>query len=136
VDSLNRPWVYAMEYRVQKLISLIRDDPSKQLTLDKMARAVNMSGSRLRHLFKDEVGTTPTQYLKDLRMRMARELLENTSLHLKQVMMNVGVNDESHFIRDFKKAFGMTPKQCRSSYASAQLRKAADSGALVMKKAT
>jgi AraC-like DNA-binding protein len=118
-----------MEYRVQKVILLIRENPSKPITLDRLAHAVNMSGSRLRHLFKDEVGKTPTQYLKDLRMEMARKLLEDTSSHVKQVMMSVGVNDESHFIRDFKRAFGMTPKQCRARYHIARLGRPADSGA-------
>jgi AraC-like DNA-binding protein len=110
-----------MEYRVQKVILLIRENPSKPLTLDKLARTVSMSSSRLRHLFKDEVGKTPRQYLKDLRMELARRLLENTSFHIKKVMIEVGANDESHFSRDFKRAFGMTPKQYRTRYNISQL---------------
>jgi AraC-like DNA-binding protein len=121
-----------MEYRVQKVILLIRENSSKPITLDKLAQAVSMSSSRLRHLFKDEVGKTPTQYLKDLRMEMAWKLLENTSFHVKQVMVEVGVNDESHFSRDFKRAFGMTPKQCRTRSNVAQLVRPADSGAVAI----
>lgn len=111
-----------MDYRVQKVILLIREDPSKLHTLSRLAHAVNISASRLRHLFKDEVGTTPTQYVKDLRMQIARELLESTSLRIKQVMMSVGVNDESHFIRDFKRTFGMSPTQCRTLHRTALMK--------------
>jgi AraC-like DNA-binding protein len=125
-----------MEYRVQKIILLIRENPSKPLTLDKLAQAVNMSSSRLRHLFKGEVGKTPTQYLKDLRMERARKLLENTSFHVKQVMMDVGINDESHFLRDFKRAFGMTPKQCRVRRNMTLPGKPSDSGAMAIREMT
>lgn len=116
-----------MDYRVQKVIVLMRDNPSKPLTLGKLAQAVEMSASRLRHLFKEEVGSTPTQYLKDLRLQIAKELLETSSLRIKQVMMSIGVNDDSHFIRDFKKAFGMTPAQCRALYNTALVEKLAAS---------
>lgn len=105
-----------MDYRIRKIILLIRDDPSSQLTLDKLAQAVDISSSRLRHLFKEEVGSTPTQYLKVLRMKIARNLLERSALPIKQVRMQIGVNDQSHFVRDFKSAFGMTPTQCRALY--------------------
>ena len=121
-----------MEYKMRKIIILMEEDLSKQLTLDKLAQTVNMSTSRLRHLFKDEVGATPTQYLKDLRMQGARKLLENTLLHIKRVMMNVGVNDESHFSRDFKRAFGVTPKQYRVRYNSTLFGKPADAVALIV----
>lgn len=116
-----------MDYRVRKVIVLIGDDLSKPLTLDKLAQAVDISASRLRHLFKGEVGSTPTQYLKDLRLQIARELLERSSLPIKQVMMRIGVNDESHFLRDFKRAFCMTPTQCRALYKTALIEKPTDS---------
>ena len=107
-----------MDCRIRHILSLIREDPSKEHTLGNLSLAVNISASRLRHLFKDEVGITPTQYLKDFRMRAARELVETTALSMKQIMINVGINDKSHFLRDFKKTFGMTPVQCRLLYRS------------------
>lgn len=108
-----------MDYRVQHVILLMSEDPSKGHSLSNLALAINISASRLRHLFKDEVGTTPKQYLKDLRLRVARELVETTALSMKQIMIRSGINDESHFLRDFKKTFGMTPVQCRAHYRSA-----------------
>ncbi len=108
-----------MDYRVQQVILLMSEDPSKAHTLGNLSLAVNISTSRLRHLFKEEVGTTPTQYLKDLRIRAARDLVETTALSMKQIMISIGINDESHFLRDFKKTFGMTPAQCRVLYRSA-----------------
>jgi GT2 family glycosyltransferase len=75
---------------------------------------VNLSGSRLRHLFKAEIGTTPSQYLKRLRLERARTQVATTFLSVKEIMAEVGLADESHFVRDFQRAFGMSPRQYRA----------------------
>ena len=72
------------------------------LKLEYSAGAVNLSCSRLRHLFKHETGMSFAQYIKQLRMHKARELLEDTFLRVKEIMVIIGVTDESHFVRDFK----------------------------------
>jgi AraC family transcriptional regulator, arabinose operon regulatory protein len=64
---------------------------------------VFLSPSRLAHLFKAETGVSPMRYLKTQRMQKAKLLLETTPLSIKEVMIYVGVNDKSHFIKDFKK---------------------------------
>lgn len=82
-------------------------------SLPDLARAVNLSPSRLHSLFKQETGLPPARYLRLLRLSEARRLLETTFLTVKQVMARVGAADESHFVRDFRKAFGMTPARYR-----------------------
>lgn len=81
-----------------------------------MAASVNLSYSRLEHLFKAETGITPVSYLKKLRIEKARELLETTFLTNQQIIVKVGICDESHFIRDFKKAYGLQPSQYRKRH--------------------
>lgn len=81
--------------------------------LEEFAQAVNLSQARLRYLFKAETGVTPAQYLKSLRMRKAKELLEETFLNVKQIMLQVGVKDQSHFVRDFRDLYGHTPTEYR-----------------------
>jgi transcriptional regulator GlxA family with amidase domain len=56
---------------------------------------------------------TPAQYLKSLRMWKAKELLEETFLNVKQIMLRVGVKDQSHFVRDFRGLYGHTPTKYR-----------------------
>jgi AraC-like DNA-binding protein len=99
-----------MDDRTRKIITLINVNLRQELSLVAMAQAVNLSPSRLRHSFKAETGTTPTRYLHKLRMQQAKELLETTFLTVKEIMVLVGLHDKSHFVRNFKRAWGSTPK--------------------------
>lgn len=102
-----------MDQRAQIVANLIRDELSGEVPLTEMATHVNLSPSRLRHLFKAETGMSPAQYRKLLRMQRAKELIEATFLNIKEVMTSVGLSDKSHFVRDFRKAYGMTPTSYR-----------------------
>jgi AraC-like DNA-binding protein len=82
---------------------------------------LKLSPSRFRHLFKQETGTSPAQYVKHLRLRLARQLLEKSSLSVKEVMASAGINDFSHFVRDFKLKYGCSPSALRRLSLSAEL---------------
>lgn len=110
-----------MDQRVQIVIALIEKDLRRELSLEELAGAVNLSASRLRHLFNTEMGITPTQYLKSVRIRKAKEILETSFLSVKQIIDLVGIRDRSHFTSDFKKAYGVSPTECRRVYFKAKL---------------
>jgi len=103
-----------MDHRIKTIVSLIHDDLRNSPSLDQMAEFVRLSPSRLNRIFKMETNVSFAQYVKSLRLSRARNLLETTFLNIKETMTNVGLNDLSHFVRDFKKAFGMTPSEYRS----------------------
>ena len=86
----------------------------RELSVDDLARDVNVSASYLSHLFKEEMGISLMQYLKSVRMRKAKELMETTFLNVKQIMNSVGVKDKCHFSRDFKKTYGITPAEYKA----------------------
>jgi transcriptional regulator GlxA family with amidase domain len=115
-----------MEPRVHRAIRLMMADLCRDISFSQLAQSVNLSESRLRHLFKGELGLSPTQYLKAQRMRVARRLLETTFLNVKEIMLKVGVKDKSHFIRDFKKAFALSPTQYRAQYLKTKRRRISD----------
>jgi AraC family transcriptional regulator of arabinose operon len=81
-----------------------------------MAARVHLSPSRLAHLFKKETGVPPHEFLKQIRMYHASTLLKDTFLSVKEVMALCGFNDASHFIRDFEKIHGKTPRRYREHY--------------------
>jgi transcriptional regulator GlxA family with amidase domain len=105
-----------MDQRVQKAIHLMQEDLSRNLIPAEIAVAVNLSLAHLRYLFKAETGMSPAHYLRSLRMQEAEKLLKTTFLSVKEVVHRIGIRDESHFARDFKKAYGMSPAQYRAHH--------------------
>ncbi|HLL70236.1 MAG TPA: helix-turn-helix domain-containing protein [Pyrinomonadaceae bacterium] len=105
-----------MDVRVQNVLALMRRDLRAKLTLNDMARAVNLTSFHFCHLFKAETGRSPAKYLKAVRLERARELLETTFLSVKEIRALVGLNDESHFARDFRTTYGVTPQQHREHH--------------------
>ncbi|MBA3832995.1 MAG: helix-turn-helix transcriptional regulator [Chthoniobacterales bacterium] len=65
---------------------------------------------------KSETGVPIARYGRQLRLAEARELLRTTFLSVKEVAARVGVTGMSHFVRDFKKAYGSTPGRYVSRY--------------------
>lgn len=105
-----------MDKRVEKILEMMRDDVSGELSLAEFAQSVNLSVWRLCHIFKSDVGMPPIKYLRLLRMERAKGLLESSFLSVKEIAFQVGVNDESHFVRDFKSTYGYSPTIYRAQF--------------------
>lgn len=105
-----------MEPRVHRMIRLMTKDLRRQVSLDELAQSLNLSASRLRHLFKVATGTSPARFLKARRLQKAKELLEKTLLSVKEVMRKAGFKHRSHFVNDFKKAYGLSPSHYRLQF--------------------
>ncbi len=75
-----------------------------------------MSASRFQHLFKQEIGTSLTKHVKNLRLQKSRELLETTQLSVKEIRAKVGLRNKVHFFRDFKGKFGASPNEYRKNF--------------------
>jgi len=86
----------------------------KTPSLSEVATRLNLSASRFRHLFKKELGISPKHYIMLLRLRWAKQLLENSWLEVKEVTAVIGVNDVSHFVRTYKAMFRQTPSETRA----------------------
>ena len=102
-----------MDRRIELVISKIETESASSWDMATLAALVDLSPSRFRHLFKQETGTSPAQYLKEFRLRKAEVMLRTTFLSVKQVLKQVGLGSNSHFVRDFRKLHGMTPTAYR-----------------------
>jgi transcriptional regulator GlxA family with amidase domain len=100
--------------RIDKILSILTARLDEHVTGSSLARAAGLSRSRLYDLFKNEVGTSPARYAKQLRLERARDLLEAGSLSVKEIAGVVGFTDVSHFVRDFRMAFGASPSEFRA----------------------
>lgn len=98
----------------------MREDVRGELSLSEFAQSVNLSVWRLCHIFKSDVGMPPIRYLRLLRMERARNLLESSFLSVKEIAFQVGLNDESHFVRDFKSTYGFSPALYRTHFKNNQ----------------
>ena len=105
-----------IDHRVKMVMRFIEANGDRQLSLNEIARSINVSPWHLCRLFRMATGTSVNQYLLNLRMQKAKELLETTCLRVKEIMNKVGIRDESHFARTFKKLFGVSPSQYRTLY--------------------
>ncbi len=94
----------------------MRDDVRGEVSLAELAQSVNLSVWRLCHIFKSDVGMPPIKYLRLLRMERAKGLLESSFLSVKEIAYQVGLNDESHFVRDFKSTYGYSPAIYRAQF--------------------
>src|ERR1700694_4276028 len=102
-----------MDRRVETALQLMKNNLQHKANFCEIAASVNLSVSRLSHLFKTETGVSPAKYLKHARMERAKHLLETSFLSVKQVMASVGISDSSHFVRSFKNTYALTPTEYR-----------------------
>lgn len=103
-----------MAERIKRVIELMAGDPSRNFSLGKMAQSVNLSSTYFCYLFKSITGVPPAKYLKSLRMKQSTVLLTTTFLSVKEIARHVGLADDSHFVRDFKRMYGVTPSEYRN----------------------
>jgi two-component system, response regulator YesN len=85
----------------------------QKMSLEEMAFKVDLSESRMRVLFKSQVGLPPTRYVIKMRMEDAAKRLRDTYERVTEIAAGSGFNSDSYFARAFKKVYGMTPTQYR-----------------------
>jgi AraC family transcriptional regulator len=101
---------------VAQALQFIHANYTSDLSLNEIAKAVNLSPFHVARLFKQSVGVSPHQYLIQLRVNSARSLLSAGSGEhsLAELASAVGFADQSHLTRHFKRIVGVTPRQFRA----------------------
>ncbi len=90
----------------------IEADPS--LAIQDLAAMVNLSGSRLSHLFKATTGFSLQTFLSNCRLQISADLLQSTEMPIKEVSYSVGYRHAPSFVRAFRRKFGSSPNDFRS----------------------
>lgn len=92
-----------------QIIKYLNENYEKDVSLKKLSELFHLNSSYVSYLIKNETGLTYSQYLTELRIGKAKELLSHTDLSLAEICEAVGFNDYFYFIKKFKKVVGVTP---------------------------
>lgn len=98
------------KYVIRRIMDYMENHYQEKISLDQIAANMYLSSYYISKLFKSETGDTPINYLISLRMKKARDLLEETPERpVQEIAAAVGYEDAYHFSKQFKKYYGMPP---------------------------
>ncbi|MEL7563905.1 MAG: PocR ligand-binding domain-containing protein [Dehalobacterium sp.] len=100
---------------VQKAADYIRKNYRNKLTIDDIAHDVFLSSCYLSRIFKQSLGCTLMEYLAQVRVEKAKDMLKNPQFNVMQVAEKSGFDDPSYFTRTFKKVEGVTPSKFKQN---------------------
>lgn len=106
---------YKVRYRkeVVDLISYIEAHYAERLSLHKMSEDLGLKESSISRMFKHETGMNLTYYINEIRMKKAMELLKETDMLIRDVAVEVGIDDQLYFNKVFKKFYRVSPSDIR-----------------------
>ncbi len=93
--------------------AFIAENYSKDISLDDVSRFVDISPYYFSKLFKEETGENFIEYLTNIRIERAKQLLQSKEVSIKNICVETGYSDPNYFSRIFKKQVGITPTEYR-----------------------
>ena len=97
-------------------LNYISNSYETQITLAKLARMCNLSESTFRRNFKEMMGTSPMEFVHEIRIKVSTQLLREGRYSVNQIAMMVGYDTLSSFNRQFRKIKGISPSGWKKSY--------------------
>ena len=101
---------------IQRATDWLAARAGEDVSTKALADALHVSYRTLHRRFQAAAGMAPLAYLQDLRVELAKEMLEGTSLSLEQIVGKVGYSDVSAFRRLFVRCVGLNPAQYRQRF--------------------
>ncbi|WP_027712190.1 AraC family transcriptional regulator [Dickeya chrysanthemi] len=97
--------------QIAKVITWLKQHYTENILMDDLAAKAHMSASTFRQHFRAVVGVSPLQYLKNLRLLDARQLMLNENLDAGSAATRVGYESASQFSREYSRLFGDPPNR-------------------------
>jgi AraC-like DNA-binding protein len=98
---------------IRKAMTYIHRHFSQPLTREEIADHIGISADYLTDCFRQELGITPTAYIRRYRIRQACALLRDSDQSITQIAMAIGFSDSAHFTRTFQREMKVTPRAFR-----------------------
>lgn len=105
---------------ISKVRKFIYNNISDKISIESLAKHVNMSKFHFIRKYKSFTGITPMEEVRRIRLNEARNLITATELPLKVIAFTTGFSDEYIFSKNFKKVFGRPPGSYRQKIAKRQ----------------
>ena len=102
--------------RIMKAVEFVTENYGETIEVADIAAQSGLSVSQLQREFSRLFGITPNQYIREVRVGVARHLLETNDESMASIAADCGFYDQSHLTRQFKAATGLTPKAYREQY--------------------
>lgn len=96
------------ESGMERALAYLQAHYTEEITVEQLAGQAGFSANHFTKLFRQRMNLTPSQYLAEQRMRLAKQLIAN-NVQIKAVAQQVGYRDEHYFSRVFKKWEGVAP---------------------------
>lgn len=106
------------ENSLSRALNYINEYFLTDITNEQLAKISQYSYDRFRHIFKNEIGISPSQYIFNKRLEHSKTLLSSTTLSITEIAFDCGFSSTSHYIQAFKKNMNITPSQYRKQLHS------------------
>ena len=106
--------------RLRRAVLRIEQHLSQPISTPELANMLNVSRRQLERIFREELGMSPSQFSRTLRLRYGYWLLRETNRSTADISIECGFTDNAHFSRRFRELFRCTPAQARRSRTAAE----------------
>lgn len=103
----------ASSKQIKKAIDYVYDHLVERITVDELAKEIGMSPAYLSRAFKNELGVSVSEYIRQRKIDAAKNLLCYSNYDYSDIAAILSYASQSHFIQQFREREGMTPKQYR-----------------------
>ncbi|QUJ70487.1 helix-turn-helix transcriptional regulator (plasmid) [Photobacterium sp. GJ3] len=101
---------------IEKCVEILTNSLSDEIRLENLCRTLGTNRNKINQVFKEYLGMTVFEWIRNQRMRKAAELLESSSLNIVQIAEQVGYMDSNNFSTAFKRAYQTSPSHFRQNY--------------------
>jgi len=101
--------------KIDKARLIIREKINTTISPEELATSLNMSYTWFRRMFRQYTGLAPAQYIAQLKIQKAKELLSITTKTIKEIALELGYESIDYFSTQFRKQTGQTPTQFRAT---------------------
>jgi AraC family carnitine catabolism transcriptional activator len=113
VQMLGGDAIICEDERFHRALEIMMENIETPLSVDQLSQRLGFSSRQIERIFARNGFESPNKYYQKLRLNRARELIEQTKMPIAEIALACGYENQSHFGKNYKKIFGISPKAVR-----------------------